>query len=372
VNATRANDAQDERFMSLALGLARRGLGRVWPNPSVGCVIVDARGHIVARGWTQDGGRPHAETHALGLAGTRARGATAYVSLEPCAHHGKTGPCAEALIAAGVSRVVSAAEDPDPRVAGKGHAMLREGGIELRLGVRSGEAQTLNEGFISRVRRGRPWLTLKLATTLDGKIALANGESRWITGERSRAHGHIQRAQHDAVMVGIGTALADDPELTCRLPGIDARGLVRIVVDTHARLSPASKLAATASEQPVWLLASASADKKALDSLAAKGIRILTVSDGPSGIDLAAALNSLGKEGLTRVLVEGGATLATGLVNANLVDRLLWYRAPAVMGEGLSAVGTLPIARLGEMPRFEREGTTSLGEDALETYRRAP
>jgi diaminohydroxyphosphoribosylaminopyrimidine deaminase/5-amino-6-(5-phosphoribosylamino)uracil reductase len=362
----------DDRFMALALSLARRGLGRVAPNPAVGCVIVDGGGHIAGRGWTQDGGRPHAETEALRQAGGRGRGATAYVSLEPCAHHGQTGPCAEALINAGVARVVSATEDPDPRVAGKGHALIKAAGISLTVGVREIEAQALNAGFFSRVRRGRPAVTLKLATTLDGKIALASGASRWITGERARAHVHLLRAQHDAVMIGIGSALADDPELTCRLPGVDTRRLVRIVVDSRARLSPSSKLASSAREQPVWLLTASSTDAAAAASLAAKGVEILRVPASPLGLDLAAALKTLGDRGLTRVLVEGGAVLAASLIKVALVDNLLWYRAPTIMGDGLSAVAALGLADVNGLPRFRREETIRLGDDVLETFRPAP
>ena len=235
--------------MALALSLARRGLGRVWPNPSVGCVIVDRDGHVAGRGRTRDGGRPHAETEALDQAGARARGATAYVSLEPCAHQGQTGPCAQALIDAGVTRVVSAIEDPDPRVAGRGHAMLAAAGVAVQANVLAGHAKALNEGFFSRVVRGRPFVTLKLATTLDGKIALPSGESRWISGEASRSHAHLMRAQHDAIMVGIGSALADNPELTCRIPGHDHSRLVRIVADSKARLPGESNLASSAGKQ---------------------------------------------------------------------------------------------------------------------------
>jgi diaminohydroxyphosphoribosylaminopyrimidine deaminase/5-amino-6-(5-phosphoribosylamino)uracil reductase len=372
VNATRATDAIDDRFMGLALGLARRGLGRVWPNPAVGCVIVDADGRLAGRGWTQDGGRPHAETEALRRAGSRAKGATAYVSLEPCAHQGETGPCAMALIQAGVARVVSAMEDPNSPVAGRGHAMLRAAGLDVHVGVRAAEAQDMNAGFFRRVIEGRPAVTLKLATTLDGKIALPDGHSRWITGERARAHGHLQRAQHDAVMIGVGTALADDPELTCRLPGLNATRLVRIVLDSEARLSPSSKLAATAREQPVWLLAAPAADATAVASLQAKGVEVLSAPASAAGVDLAAALQALGARGLTRVLVEGGATLATALIRANLVDSLLWYRAPSIMGEGLGAVGALSLADLAHRPRFMRASMQALGEDVLETYRRAP
>jgi diaminohydroxyphosphoribosylaminopyrimidine deaminase / 5-amino-6-(5-phosphoribosylamino)uracil reductase len=352
--------------MALALSLARRGLGRVWPNPAVGCVAVDNDGHVVGRGWTQDGGRPHAETVALAQAGARARGATAYVSLEPCAHHGQTPPCAQALIDAGVVRVVSAVEDPDARVAGKGHAMLAAAGVSVRIGVMGSHARALNEGFFSRVVRGRPFVTLKLATTLDGKIALKNGESRWITGAEARAHTHLERSRHDAVAVGIGTVLADDPELTCRLPGVKAVGPVRIVLDTKARLPVTSQLATTARAVPVWVVSS-----QPCASLQAAGVKVLQVSATAEGVDLAASLKALAGEGLTRVLVEGGATIASALLKAGLVDRLLWYRAPSVMGEGIAAVTLAGLGSLKDMPRFVREETIRLGEDVLETYRPA-
>lgn len=352
--------------MALALSLARRGLGRVWPNPSVGCVIIDRDGHIAGRGRTQDGGRPHAETEALREAGARVRGATAYVSLEPCAHQGQTGPCAQALIDAGVARVVSAIEDPDPRVAGRGHAMLTAADVSVRTNVLAAQAKALNEGFISRVARGRPFVTLKLATTLDGKIALPNGESRWITGERARAHTHLERARHDAVVVGVGTALQDDPELTCRLPGVRAAGPVRIVVDSKARLPLSSKLATSAKTTPVWVLTAESAD-----TLQSAGVKVLRVSAAAGGLDLDAAMKALGSQGLTRVLVEGGATLASALLKLGLVDRLLWYRASSLMGEGIAAVAMDGLSSLKDMPRFVREETISLGEDVLETYRPA-
>jgi diaminohydroxyphosphoribosylaminopyrimidine deaminase/5-amino-6-(5-phosphoribosylamino)uracil reductase len=352
--------------MRLALQLAQRGLGRVWPNPSVGCVIVDSGGHVVGAGWTQDGGRPHAETEALKQAGDRARGATAFVSLEPCSHHGQTGPCAEALKAAGVARVVSALEDPDPRVAGRGHGLLRDAGIEVHTGVLEREARALNAGFLSRVQRHRPFVTLKLATTLDGKIALPSGESKWITGDAARRHAHLVRSQHDAVLVGIGTVLADDPELTCRLPGVEHRRLVRVVADSKARLPATSALALGAARQPAWLL---TARAEVTHELQALNVRVLPVAATDAGLDLASALGALAREGLTRVLVEGGARLASSLLRQGLVDQLLWYRAPRLMGDGASAVSGLGINQLAEMPRAVRMETIRLGEDVLETYR---
>jgi diaminohydroxyphosphoribosylaminopyrimidine deaminase/5-amino-6-(5-phosphoribosylamino)uracil reductase len=351
--------------MAVALSLAQRSLGRVWPNPAVGCVIADKEGRLAGAGWTQDGGRPHAETEAIRQAGARARGGVAYVSLEPCAHHGQTGPCASALIASGVARVVSALEDPDPRVAGKGHEMLRMSGIAVTTGVLQSDAERLNAGFLSRLRRGRPLVTLKLATTLDGRIALPSGQSQWITGPEARAHAHLVRAQHDAVLVGIGTVLADDPELTCRLPGIHHPRLVRVIADTHAKLPEASRLVRSAGQSPVWLL---TARPDEAESLARHGVRVLPVAAGPGGVDLSDALARLASEGLTRLMVEGGSRLHASLLRLNLADRLVWYRAAAIMGEGVPAFCGTTLVQLDEMPRFLRRETRSLGQDVLETY----
>jgi diaminohydroxyphosphoribosylaminopyrimidine deaminase/5-amino-6-(5-phosphoribosylamino)uracil reductase len=284
--------------------------------------------------------------------------------LEPCAHQGQTGPCAKALIDAGVARVVSAVEDPDSRVAGQGHAMLTAAGVAVRTNVLSARAKALNAGFFSRVQRGRPFVTLKLATTLDGKIALPSGESRWITGAQARAHAHLERARHDAVLIGIGTALADDPELTCRLPGVRTSGPVRVVFDSKARLPVASKLAATAKVSPVWLLSAQSSV-----ALQQAGVKVLQVPASADGVDLVAGLKGLSGEGLTRVLVEGGARLASALLKLGLLDRLLWYRTPSLMGEGVSAVASLGLTALKDLPRLVHEETRRLGEDVLETYR---
>ena len=255
--------------MTAALGLARRGLGSVWPNPSVGCVLV-RDGRVVGRGWTQPGGRPHGESEALRRAGELAQGATAYVSLEPCAHHGETPPCTDALIAAGVARVVIAAEDPDPRVEGRGMAQLRDAGIEVIEGICGDAARALNAGFLKRIVAGRPLFTLKTATSLDGRIATAGGESKWITGEAARRRAHGLRADHDAVMVGIGTALADDPALDCRLPGLAHRSPLRIVVDSHLRLPLENKLA----RHPCWALTLAGGDPGRRDALRERGVHV--------------------------------------------------------------------------------------------------
>lgn len=355
--------------MAVALRLAARGLGRVWPNPAVGCVLV-REGRVVGRGWTQAGGRPHAETEALARAGAAARGATAYVSLEPCAHFGHTPPCAQALIAAGVARVVAAIEDPDPRVAGRGLAMLRAAGIETCGGVAAAAAAALNAGFFLRVQEGRPLVTLKLATTLDGAIATATGESQWITGPLARARGHLLRATHDAVLVGIGTAQADDPELTCRLPGLAAASPVRIVADTALRLSPQSRLARGARAHPTWVLAGAAADPARAGALEAQGVEVLPVAlAGDGRLDLGAALRALAGRGITRLLVEGGGALAAGLMAQKLVDRLAWFRAPCILGgDALAAIGPFGLAGLGQAPRFRREALLALDEDVLETY----
>jgi diaminohydroxyphosphoribosylaminopyrimidine deaminase / 5-amino-6-(5-phosphoribosylamino)uracil reductase len=354
--------------MGATLALARRGLGQVWPNPAVGCIIV-SDGLPVGRGWTQAGGRPHAETEALARAGTRARGATAYVSLEPCCHHGETPPCTDALIAAGIARLVAATTDPDPRVAGRGMALLAGAGIETEAGLMQEEARALNAGFISRIERGRPLLTLKLATTLDGRIASRTGASRWITGGAARRHAHLLRSRHDAVMVGSGTALADDPALTCRLPGLEERSPVRVVVDGALRLPASSRLAQTARQTPTWCL-TCSGDVRRRRQLQTLGVEIIEVTAAGDGhVDLAAGLTALGVRGLTRVLVEGGRALATRLLADGLVDRAFWYRAASLIGDdGLAALGALGVEEIGQQVRWRRTDVQAIGEDLLETF----
>jgi diaminohydroxyphosphoribosylaminopyrimidine deaminase/5-amino-6-(5-phosphoribosylamino)uracil reductase len=362
----------DLSHMRAALALARRGLGNSWPNPAVGCVIVkDDR--VIGRGWTQPGGRPHAETEALARAGKAAKGATAYVSLEPCSHHGKTPPCAEALIAAGIARVVAAIEDPDPRVSGAGIARLHEAGIAVETGLCAAEAAELNAGFFCRVKHGRPLVTLKLATSLDGRIATPSGESRWITGEAARERAHLLRATHDAVLVGTGTALADDPLLTCRLPGLADRSPVRIVLDRNLRLPATLRLFAEADRAPTWLVTLAGSDHAHQESLQQQGIEIVAVEpDAAGGIDLAGLLRAFGDEGLTRLLVEGGGMLAAALLRAGLVDRLVWMRAPLVLGDdGIPAIAALGLRQLSSAPRFDLVSSEAAGGgDLIETYRR--
>lgn len=347
--------------MAHALRLAARGLGNVWPNPAVGCVIVKD-GLVVGRGWTQPGGRPHAEVRALDQAGPRAEGAAVHVTLEPCAHHGVTPPCAQALIAARVARVVIALTDPDPRVSGRGHAMLRAAGIAVTEGVLSPEATRLNAGFLKRVTRGLPFVTLKLATTLDGRIATASGESRWITGPMSRRMVHAMRLGHDAVMVGSGTALADDPDLTVRDLGA-ARQPLRILLDRTLRHSPESRLGRTAREHPVWVLhgPSTAATRAAWQST---GATLIEVPETAGHLDLTAALSTLADRGLTRILCEGGGTLAAALIRAGLVDDLAQFTAGALIGaEGHPALGSLGLSALADAPRLTLHEARTLGPD---------
>lgn len=362
------DQTQDGQHMAHALRLAARGLGSVWPNPAVGCVIVKD-GLIVGRGWTQPGGRPHAETRALEQAGPMAKGATAYVSLEPCAHHGKTPPCAHALIAAGVTRVVTALTDPDPRVSGKGHAMLRAAGIAVTEGVLAQEAAALNTGFLQRVFGGTPHVTLKLALTLDGRIANAAGASRWITGPAARRQVHAQRASHDAVMVGIGTVLADDPDLTVRDLGVSHQPL-RIVVDTRLRLPPDSRLVRSAHDVPVWVChAEGAAIPEALQN---KGLTLIPCATDPQGrVDIYSALQRLAAAGLTRVFCEGGGTLAASLIEGGHAAEINAFSAGRVFGSnGTAAVGPLEGGPTLLAPEYILSHVQIIGDDVLHVWRR--
>ncbi len=354
----------DARFMRTALLLGERGLGRCWPNPSVGCVIV-RDGRILGRGWTGPGGRPHAETEALRRAGPAARGATAYVTLEPCAHHGQTPPCTDALIEAGIARAVIACHDPDPRVDGKGIAALRKAGIEVALGCLEEQARFQHAGLYLRILEGRPLVAVKLATSLDGRIATRSGHSQWITAPRARLMGHRLRATHDAVLVGSGTALADDPLLTCRLPGLEERSPVRILADRRLRLPPKARLLEAAPDLPLWILTRAEPPSAAARALEEAGATILPVAEP----FLRNALALLAERGITRLLVEGGGKLVAALLREDLVDRLHLAAAPLLLGgDALPAVGDLGLERVDATARFEPVDDLRLGGDHLALY----
>jgi diaminohydroxyphosphoribosylaminopyrimidine deaminase/5-amino-6-(5-phosphoribosylamino)uracil reductase len=362
--------AADRAHMQAALSLARRGLGNTWPNPSVGCVIV-SDGQVVGRGVTAPGGRPHAETAALDMAGPTAPGATAYVTLEPCSHVGRTPPCADALIAAGIARVVVALRDPDPRVDGAGIARMRAAGIRVDEGLLQAEAADIAAGFTLRITERRPLVTLKLASTLDGRIATHGGESRWITAEPARRMAHALRGRHDAIMVGVGTVLADDPDLTCRIPGFRSTPMVRVVADSHLRTPLRARLIATAHDTPTWMLVRAGSNPDRTAAFTELGAVLHEVPGSDAGIDLAAGLTALADAGITRLLVEGGAKIAAALLRAGLVDRLAWFHAPGVMGaDGWPAAQAFGITRLDAMPRFTRHRSIPVGDDMLTELRK--
>jgi diaminohydroxyphosphoribosylaminopyrimidine deaminase/5-amino-6-(5-phosphoribosylamino)uracil reductase len=368
---TKQSQAADRRFMELALTLGRRTLGQTWPNPAVGAVVVKD-GVIVGRGWTAPGGRPHGEPQALARAGAAARGATVYVTLEPCSHHGKTPPCADALIAAGVARVVSAIEDPNPEVAGQGHARLRAAGITVDVGLCADEARYAHAGHIRRIKSGRPHVTLKLAVSADEKIGAAGHKPVAITGETVRAKVHLQRAQSDAIMIGVGTALADDPELTCRLPGMERLSPVRVVLDHHLSLPASSRLARSARATPLWLFAEGSGEPSEAVLLRASGAEIIAVAADARGLDLPAVLKELAARGITRLMVEGGARVAASFVEADLVDEAWLYNSSKVVGaDGVPALNGIPLTKLTQSPRFRQRASEDLGEDHLSVYERA-
>jgi diaminohydroxyphosphoribosylaminopyrimidine deaminase / 5-amino-6-(5-phosphoribosylamino)uracil reductase len=358
----------DLRHMRHALMLAARAVGTTAPNPAVGCVIVAKSGAVVGRGWTAGGGRPHAETQALAQAGAAARGATAYVTLEPCAHYGATPPCANALIEAKLARVVVAVTDPDPRVNGQGLRMLRESRIEVETGVCETEAKRLNAGFFLRVCENRPQVSLKLAVTLDGKIATGAGESRWITGPEARRFGHLLRARHDAVLVGIGTVLSDDPVLNCRLPGLEHRSPLRVILDSRLRLPAWSKLAQTAETYPTLVFTTAENAPERFE----KFVEVVRIKrDARGRPDIAAVVAALAGRGVTRLLVEGGAGVAASFVNRNLADRLELFQAPMILGGGgIDGIDALSALSLQEAPRFTLDEQRRLGLDVLSRYER--
>jgi diaminohydroxyphosphoribosylaminopyrimidine deaminase/5-amino-6-(5-phosphoribosylamino)uracil reductase len=363
--------ADDARFLALALSLGARALGQVWPNPAVGCVIVDSAGRIAGRGVTAPGGRPHAESIALVEAGPRARGATAYVSLEPCAHHGRTPPCADALIAAGVARVVTAIDDPDPRTAGQGHARLAAAGVEVAAGRAVEAAARLHRGFFTRVRHGRPMVTLKLATSLDGRIATATGESRWISGPEARARVQLLRATHDAVMVGAGTARADLPALLPRGMRAPTRP-VRIVVAASLDLPRCGPLWEATADAPLWLLHTAAAPQESRAAWAGQGAEAIESAEAPGGgVAPDAALALLGARGLTRVLCEGGGRLGAALLAADCVDEVVLFTGGSMLGaDARPALGALGLAHLAQAPRFALVSSETVGPDVMTRWER--
>lgn len=357
--------ATDIHHMRSALTLARRGLGRTWPNPSVGCVIVNKDGHVIGRGVTGDGGRPHAETLALARAGSEAKGGSIFVSLEPCAHHGQTPPCTGFIIESGIKRVVAGCVDPDPRVAGQGIRQLQAAGIAVEVGVLEAEAREVNRGFILRVTENRPLVTLKSATSVDEKIATQVGTRTQISGEMAMRRVHLERARHDAILVGIGTVLADDPLLTTRLPGFEHNS-VRIVLDTHLRMPKDSRLVQTATKHPLWIVHNVSEPGASGAALEKAGARLLRAGS----MEPKAVLGLLAAEGITRVLVEGGAKINTSFLKSGFCDYFLHFRSPMRIGDSgvpaLEGYGLTDLAGFG----FGKASTVSLGEDLLEIYTR--
>ena len=366
-----ASKEADRRFMQLALTLGRRGLGRTWPNPAVGAVVVKD-GVIVGRGWTQAGGRPHAEPEALRRAGDAARGATLYVTLEPCSHFGRSPPCADAVIAAGIARVVAAIEDPNPLVAGQGHAKLRAAGIAVDVGLGAAEAARDHAGHFRRVRDKRPHVILKLAISSDDKIAAAGHKPVAVTGEAARTRVHLLRARCDAILVGIGTVLADDPLLNCRLPGMAARSPVRVVLDRALRIPGGSRLVHSARETPLWIIASELAEAAAAARLGAAGAEVIRLAPaGAAGLDPLAVLRALSERDITRVLVEGGSRVASSFVKAGLADDLWRLRGPNAIGaDGIAALDALPLAAITQSPAFRVRASEILDQDSLTVYER--
>ncbi len=359
----------DTRYMKTALRLAARGLGRTNPNPSVGCVIVKGN-QTIGRGWTQPGGRPHAEIMALNSCFESPIGATAYVTLEPCSHHGHTPPCADALIDAAITRVVIATGDPHPSVSGQGMHKLSRAGITVETGILEEEAKSLNAGFLKCCTSKKPLVTVKIASTLDAKTATANGQSKWITSPRARHAGHLLRATYDAILIGIGTALKDDPELTCRIDGLESRSPLRIVADSRLRLPLTSRLVANASEAPLLIITARGNDKARIEALNDLGVDLLEVGVDAAGVpDMSEALTGLCERGITRLLVEGGAHIIASMIRAKLVDRLEWFYANKIIGgDGLPALQSIGLKELTDAPEFDLIDEQIQGIDTRRTF----
>ncbi|MGJ0503935.1 MAG: bifunctional diaminohydroxyphosphoribosylaminopyrimidine deaminase/5-amino-6-(5-phosphoribosylamino)uracil reductase RibD [Methylocystis sp.] len=363
--------ATDDAFMAAALALGRRNLGRTAPNPAVGALLV-RDGVVVARGWTAPGGRPHAEAIAMAVAGEAARGATLYVTLEPCAHHGATPPCVDAIIAGGVARVVTALEDPDPRVSGDGHARLRDAGIDVLVGPGAAAARADHLGHILRVTRRRPMITLKLAQTADGYAAGAAHDPRLhITGPIADAFTHVQRSLHDAIMIGGGTARDDDPLMTVRLPGMQHCKPLRVVLDEKLSLSPRSRLASTARETPLLVIAGAVSDEAVKTFEDATGAEVVCIALRDGLLDLTSALRLLADRGVTRLFSEGGPRVAESLLAGDLADEVILHTGVKPLGrEGRPALSAVARAALKDDSRYRLIETRALGADTMTRYAR--
>lgn len=364
----------DERFMDIALALARRGLGRTTPNPTVGAIVVSPgqSAEVVARGWTQPGGRPHAETVALDAAGHDAKGATLYVTLEPCSHHGRTPPCTDAIIAAGVSRVVCAIGDPDPRVEGRGIKRLTDAGIRVTEGCRRAEANHINKGHFLRVTEQRPFVQLKLAVGSDGLLAPGTGHPVWVTGEAARAQGHLLRARADVILVGSGTVAADDPDLTCRLPGMTDRSPIRVVLDSNALTPPKARLFESLDTAPVWIVCTAAASSERRKALEDRGAHVIVADPNASGgIDLTGLLRQLADAEITRILVEGGPHIARSFWDEGLVDEAVFATGARPTGEGgLCPFVTDGLDLLTKSEHFMQQSDRQVGADRMAVHRR--
>lgn len=364
--------SQDETFMGLAVAMARRALGQTWPNPAVGAILVniDSAPEVIARGWTMPGGRPHAETEALARAGGHAKGATLYVTLEPCAHQGATPPCVDAIIAAGVARVVCGLQDPDPRVCGRGLEKLRSAGIDVESGVLEDRALEVTLGHVLRVTSKRPRICLKLAIGSDGLVAPGDGSPVWVTGELARARGHLMRARADAILVGRGTIAADDPALNCRLPGMENRSPVKVVLDGKLLTPQDARVLGTASDIPTWICCGSDASDARRSALQAAGVEIIEVKRGQDGLlDPASVAAALAERGITRLLIEGGPSVAGSFLEAGIIDDVVIFQGQTAAGaNGLQPFGTAGAEQLANSDTFQLVERRLIGPDIMTWY----
>jgi diaminohydroxyphosphoribosylaminopyrimidine deaminase / 5-amino-6-(5-phosphoribosylamino)uracil reductase len=374
-----AKSGFDAHMMAIALRMAKRGLGSTAPNPSVGAVIVDEKtGEVIARGWTQPGGRPHAEKEALRRAGDRARGATMYVTLEPCAHTGRIPTCADSVLAAGIARLVCALPDPNPVISGRGLADLAAAGVRVETGLMADEASAMTAGHILRRTMSRPFVQLKLAVSADGRVAPGDGRAVWVTGPEARARAHLLRAEADAILVGIKTVLADDPELTCRLPGLGQRSPDRVIVDNKLRTPLTARvLAKDRAARRIWIATCLAVDERLDRDELPEGATILTglgtgAPDDPKNrVDLGALFEVLAGNGITRLLVEGGPTIARDVLSEDLADEIVLFRGAASLGkEGFEPFDASTWATLDDPSQWMRGHSTPAGPDTVTTWRR--